>query len=63
MLRRKARKVIMRIVKDDEAKAVGNPQLRGGQDARCEAAVDSMHDIFATNKQFYLLKLKTHSTP
>ena len=53
----------MRIVKDDEAKAVGNPQLRGGQDARCEAAVDSMHDIFATNKQFYLLKLKTHSTP
>lgn len=53
----------MSIVNDDETKAIGNPQLRGGQDARCEAAVDSMQDIFATNKQFYLLKLKMHSTP
>ena len=40
----------MRIVKDDVTKAVGNLQLRGGEDAECEAAVPSMHDIFGTNQ-------------
>ena len=31
-------------------KAVENLQLRGGQDAGCEVAENSMHDIFGTNK-------------
>ena len=50
VLRRIAGKVVMSILKDDVTKAVGNLQLCGGQDAGCEAAVHSMHDIFTSNE-------------
>ena len=65
VLRRIEGKVFMGIVKDDVTKAVGKLKLCGGQDAGCEAAVHSNHEIFATNmqKQFYLLMLKMHSIP
>ena len=52
VLRRIAGKVVMSIVKDDVTKAVGNLQLCGEQDAGCNAAIHSMHDIFG-NKQCY----------
>ena len=45
-----AGKVVMSILKDDLAKAVGNLQLCDGQNAGCEAAVHLMLDIFATNE-------------
>ena len=40
----------MSIEKDDVPKSVGNLQLCGGQDAKCGAAVHSMHDIFTTSQ-------------
>ena len=50
VFRRIEGKVVMSIEKDDVPKSVGNLQLCGGQDAKCGAAVHSMHDIFATNQ-------------
>lgn len=50
VLRRIAGKVVMSVLKDDVTIAVGNLQLCGGQDAGCEAAVHSMHDIFTSNE-------------
>ena len=50
VVRRETWKAAMSIVKADVTKTVGNLQLCGGQDTRCEVAVYSMHDIFATNE-------------
>ena len=50
VFRRIAAKVFMSIVKDALTKAVQNLQLYGGEDAGCEAAAHSMHDIFGINK-------------
>ena len=49
VLRRIARKVDMRIAKDDVKKAVGNLQLCGAQDVVFEASVHSMHNISSFN--------------
>ena len=46
VLRRIAGKVVMKVVKDDVMTSVCSLQLRGGQDAGCEAAIHAMHDIF-----------------
>lgn len=50
VVRRKTWKAAMSIVRDVVTKAVGDLQLCGGRDTRCEVAVYSMHDIFATNE-------------
>lgn len=59
-LYRIAGKIAMSITKDDVTKAGGNSQLCGGQDVIilwCEAAIHSMHDIFAINKTETLIIL------
>ena len=59
VLRRIAGKVVMSIVKDDLTKTVRNLHLCGGQDAGCEAAVYSVHDIFETDKAEAVLLVDT----
>ena len=62
VLQRITGKVVMSMVKDNVTKEVEILQLCGGKDARCKAAIHSMHDIFGTSNTEAVLLVDAENT-
>ena len=62
VLQRITGKVVMSMLKDNVTKEVEILQLCGGKDARCKAAIHSMHDIFGTSNTEAVLLVDAENT-